>query len=373
MGTVRRALMFTALLLVGGALFIAPARADSGPPYLAPQAPEAKAGTSLLVVGKRFPAVDSVTVETCGNIGLRGSQDCDQATAASTLPSPDGTFILTVTVGNPPVPCPCALVAIGPSLQRSVTTAFEVTGHPRGATAMPPPVAATNQGDVKISHVDLRRHGFWPAWFGGRQPATLSFTVENHGASPLTSPPVVLTVHRAATTTNVPPPELGVIPARGTRTYVVNVSLPDGLSYHEIIVRGQVGLQGADANFATTTRVIPWGLLLVVVVAAQLLLLYGRNRARGHLVPRPESPPPPRPRVSVAMGPFEDLVSLDILQYWALDSAAPRSTAEREPEVCTPLVTAPLRDGSLESLLLSARSPSSLAWSRPPPPRSLCR
>src|SRR5262245_60395926 len=99
----------------------APASAASPGPTLTVTPASASVGSTVAVQGRGFPAqVYNLQVAVCGNLGLKGTGDCDQGAARTTFTG-DGSFSLNLPVAMPPTPCPCAIMAFAPALSDLVT------------------------------------------------------------------------------------------------------------------------------------------------------------------------------------------------------------------------------------------------------------
>jgi hypothetical protein len=160
------------------------------------------------------------------------------------------------------------------------------------------------------------------AWFGAPPQRTLALTLRNTGSAPLTLPAFTLMRGRGShPSTIVDSIELGTLDAGQTRTYRVPVRF-DPVAIGTFTVRGAITSQGRPVAFKATTHAVPWGLLVVALGLAQLILVWVRNRGRAVLL-RHEPVPGLEPLLAG---------QVDLLDYW---------TGRMDPAPLAPLALLP--------------------------------
>jgi hypothetical protein len=261
-------------LLLG--LLAGPARADGRSVTIG--TPQALPGAAIRVTGAGWPAGQLIQLVTCGELAIPGSSACDMRAALATTVRTNGTFAVTVTIGDPPRPCPCvmhtATVGSGPDLR--VDTPIEVIGHVIGPT--PSPGATIAQVDVVEAR--LTGGGRISAWLGGPQHRTLVYTVRNGGPNEISGVPITVRVGRGEEP--VPAPGTGVLRAGETRTYEIPVTIPFA-AFGAYPVTADIAGAG---RASVTHQAYPWGLVLVNFLGIALIALgiarrVSRVRARG--------------------------------------------------------------------------------------------
>lgn len=237
-----------------------------------------------MVRGQGFPPqVYNLQVAVCGNLGLNGSADCDQAAARTTFTG-DGSFAVNLPVAMPPTPCPCAILAFAPAIPDLVTVPFTVIGAPVATPAAPPP--AFEQKTLTVENAKLEGSGDWQSWFGAATTRDLAFTVHNTGTTPVDDPPLVLTAGKGNDPEGVvTPPRIGHIEPGARRT--IRASVPvDTLSVGSYTVKGRIGNAGAAETFRAHTTIYPWGLFALAILLLLALLFWIVNGLRGRVAAR---------------------------------------------------------------------------------------
>jgi hypothetical protein len=287
----------------------APESVASPAPTLTVTPAAASVGSTVMVQGRGFPPqVYNLQVAVCGNLGLNGTADCDQAAARTTFTA-DGSFALNLPVAMPPAPCPCAIVAFAPALADLVTVPFTVIGAPTATPAAPPP--AFEQNTLQIEHVKLEDRGDWQSWFGVSTTRDLVFTIHNTGTVPVDDPPLVLTAGKGNNPGRVvTPPRIGRIEPGALRTVRAAVPL-DPLSFGSYTAQGRIGNTGAEQTFRAHFSIYPWGLLVGALVLVVLLLLWLRNVFRRRIAARKA-----RKRAATELEPEPDLVAVPDEEDW---------------------------------------------------------
>lgn len=242
---------------------------------------EAAAGTVIQVRGSAWAPGGTVQIQVCGADAVHGSADCDNERGVTAMVAPAGTFEAGLSVGAPPVACPC-VVQVVPAAGRSAGTGtvnvpFRVLGHQVGAVLKDiTPVRAD------VVSVETTGGGGWGELFGGRPRRTLVLQIRNAGAEPIANAPLVVGWGAGNTPDSpVDAPATGTLASGKTATYRVPVELPPA-SFGHFVVGGRYA--GA-VPFETSFTAYPWG-LLGVNSAAALLFLLGLRLAVGRWAAR---------------------------------------------------------------------------------------
>lgn len=308
-------------------------------------------GQSVIVQGDGFPPTVDLETQICGNDALDGSADCALSSSQEIATTSFGQFEVSMVVALPPVPCPCVVMVTSAALDITPTGPITIVGARtaplrRGATA-----AVTEP--LKVSAVSLSGWGPWTALFGAEPHRTLTLRVLNPNNAPYSDPPLVLRVGRPGSPGSVvDTKDIGTIGPHQARTLQVPVTLSP-FTFGTQQVTGRVGFVGYSAPFSDGTAIIPWGLVAVALMLAQLLLLAVRNRVRRRIATQPQTPSadsalevlPPPPALPDQAPPAPAAVSVRAL------AVAPGSLAALDAEGPCAVLAAPL-----ESRL--ARDPS---------------
>lgn len=237
--------------------------------------PEAAPGSQVRVIGSGWPSNGIVQTATCGQLAIEGSASCDMRSALATPVRADGTIDLLVTVGTPPVQCPCVLHVTSVGLVTDplvVDVPFVVTGIAVGET----PVRGVAEAQLEVIGTRLRGGGGVGPWFGASTTRTLDYTVRNVGgrALPDTAIEVELVGSGAGRVTNVP--TTGPVAPGETRTYNIDVPVPFAAFGGYTVQVAASELAAADADF----KVTPWGLILLNLIGVAMIIV-GVRRRRG--------------------------------------------------------------------------------------------
>ncbi|GAB2839133.1 hypothetical protein GCM10022221_43320 [Actinocorallia aurea] len=282
------ALAASAALLT--ALWAVPASADPGG---SASPGEGAPGTIVQVTGAGWPAGTLVHLSVCGRLAVNGSVDCDAAGAVTAPVGPDGVVTGGLTIGAPPVDCPCVIRMATPSKadRMIVDVPFTVLGHPTSEV-----VKDAQPTRVDLVDARLTGGGTWSELFGWKTRRTLVLTVRNNAPDPVADAPLVVG-WGADATADMPltAPPTGTIAPGATATFRVPVELPPA-SYGSFVVGGRFAGQ---TEFQVSFTTYPY-LLFGVNLLALLALLAGvraairrrRPRTRGAaVVPSPASAP----------------------------------------------------------------------------------
>jgi hypothetical protein len=272
-----------------------PGSATRPAPRLTVSATKGSPGGTVTVNGYGLAKSAVFTVQICGDDARGGSVDCALASARTVTSSATGWIVVVLPVVKPPAPCPCVISTLSTDLTTTLARPFRVVGArvaPLTPLAGPPPGPT-----LVLQSATLRGSTSRSSWFGGSAHQTLILSVSNTGAQPVSAPPVVLTIDpMVGSSQSLASPALGELPAHSSRTYDIPVRI-GAISAGHYRVKGSLGFAGNQVAFAATTDVVPWGLLAVVALVAQLGLLAARNRLRRrihaggrHRASRPATP-----------------------------------------------------------------------------------
>jgi hypothetical protein len=236
----------------------------------------AKPGETTLVESAGWPAFTQVQAVVCGDLGIGGSNTCDQSAGQLGAADKDGAVRLDVVVGDPPSPCPCIVHVAsysGPAL--AVDIPFDVEGHATGT----PPTPESPEADVQIAGMELEGTGGVSSLFGAPATRRLVVTLVNQGSAPAVNPVLMVGVGRTPESlpTSTTTTDVTIDPLQSTRV-AVDVSLPVaafGTYYLSSSVRtaeAEGAAAAAEPLIARTTwKAYPWGLVALNVLALGLV------------------------------------------------------------------------------------------------------
>ena len=282
---------------------------------------EVTPGTPVAVRGADWPVPGIVTVVLCGNGGRGGSTSCDLASSRSVGTKPSGEFLLTLSPGAPPSPCPCVLVVSSTATEDQVSIPVRVTGVEQRAASLAdsPDSPATSLG-VRI--LGSESSGGPTDWFGIAPEHVLVLEVENTGSAQSGRGIVKVLAGRGENPSHqVAAAEFDPL-MPGEHTEVRVPFRLDTISFGDYTVVGQVDAVNAVGVLSTQVSVKPWGWIVVGFAAAVtvLVVVFALVRRRRHrpdpeLLPAPLPLPPPPP--------LEDAVPVPLAK-----GPVPASTAE---------------------------------------------
>jgi hypothetical protein len=279
-------------------------------------------GDEVLVTGGGWPNGASLVVELCGQGGLRATLDCDVSRQRTAGVGPSGTFTVTLTLGRPPVPCPCVVKATDQASRVAATAPLAVAGIP---TVPLTDAERHSARTLEISSIEITGGGRWAELFGAGGRRILEVTLVNTGPAAIDAPKVTIAWGPGSRPDGfVPPPETEPMASGDTQTLTVpldRAALTIGKQTAVVEIQGLAEPYSARAS----TVAYPWGLLAVALVLLQLLLLAIRNRVRHRLHRQPAHP---------ADGPAVDQVVRSLPPGpIALDPGPPDATSGHEPIV----------------------------------------
>ena len=263
----------TAVLTLGGAVSALPVAQAAAQPQLEVDDPRVSLGGRVNVVGSGFEPRQQVGVDVCGAPDMSGRLTCTSAPTSVEVPI-SGKFSTALEVREPSGPCPC-FVVVRRAGREAVTRPVELLGHPVAERAQFP--------ELVVEEARLEGVGGFDSWFTGSASAELVLEVRNVGTAEA-RPTLALDVGKAdgrERRTPLDDPGADAVPVGETRSVRVPVELgsfPGG----RYVVAGDVVVGDLHAPVSASAGVRPWGLLLLVSLAALVVVLRrtGRPPAR---------------------------------------------------------------------------------------------
>ncbi|MEO0492878.1 MAG: hypothetical protein AAF081_05640 [Actinomycetota bacterium] len=293
----------------------------------------ARPGERVVIVVGGFDA-DFVTTQVCGNLGRRGSIDCNQVGSDSIETLPDDTRGSWFTITEPPLPCPCVLRTADSSNSEVALAEFTVLGHPFEVNlldneAIPNPFVV----DIDVVRADEGRIEAIKSSLGSATDYDVTVSVRNQWVQPVANLTVTAWAARrdsstAITTVTLDAPEtLGSSQAWQQTVRATLPAIVDG----ETVWRVEVTAPSVDrVERSTTTSYTPWLLyVLVAVLIVDLVVLAARfvlRRLRGD----DTEADPPEPTTPIEPGEIIDVrETIDLREPVA--PAAPVTEVELAP------------------------------------------
>jgi len=239
---------------------------------------EAKIGDHVTV---RFEgwATAAVTLTICGNMGLRGSPDCDIVGGEGIGLERSGPTLAQITVTAPPTTCPCVVRASSATTGETASAPLAIAGVPNGPVVTPttPELVALSAKvtEVRKGLVDTLR-----TLLGGRTHQRVDITIRNASNVTLTKVVLGLAVGRTADGAQpVPVQPIAPMKAGESRVYVVATTLAaptQGRYLWDVTADGA----GPRVRVPVYASARPWLLYLLLVVLAVDLCAYAILRHR---------------------------------------------------------------------------------------------
>ena len=235
----------------------------------------APVGSAVIVELSGWPA-GVVTVSVCGDEARRGSVDCDQVRAHGVGIAASGAGTVRVLVA-PPVGCPCVVRVSTPSSDLVRTVPIDVPGLAVLAESELGPELLPSAGVVTFEvTAGLEPDDDWStsamAAIGGPVDRRLVLTVRNTGAAPVAGVSIsgaIGRTHEGGVPLAVP--VIGTLGPGEERTVPVAVPMPV-LAAGRFVVFGRVDSMAGAASFETPTDAHPWGVLVIVAIAAVVVI-----------------------------------------------------------------------------------------------------
>jgi fluoride ion exporter CrcB/FEX len=228
---------------------------------------EAAPGEEVRVTGEGWGPGQLLQFVTCGEGGVTGSAACDTRGALATPVRPDGTFVVDLTVGEPPRDCPCVvhIAAVQGDADAVVNLPITLTGHtvgqiPRGAD----PVRQLIVQDARLTG------GTAAAWFGAPDRLTLIYTIRNPTTSTLVDATARVRLGGGGDDNVVHSEQITGLGPGQSRTLQVPVEIPLAAFGRYVVGVDVSGLAQARITF----QAYPWGLFLINLLGL-LLITWG--------------------------------------------------------------------------------------------------
>lgn len=282
--------MLHVVVILGASLSVfAPRPAVAGGPAPVPtltlEATAAAPGDTIVARLEHWPA-GTASVAICGNNTARGSADCDLISAQGVGISATGPTRFELTVGTPPVGCPCVVRAATPASDVVMTAPISLLGVAESGPVAAPATAAP-AGDQLVVRVRLTgADTSWPAsWFpafAGPKAKALVVNLRNQSTAPFDDLRIVAAVGRdRGSGEPLAVRRIASLAPGASRTVrlAVDIAAPVWGDYH---VFGDVYGRNVAVPFDTTTTNDPWALELLLPIALILIaqLLRRREAAR---------------------------------------------------------------------------------------------
>jgi hypothetical protein len=278
------ALVLTAVLVasrLGSASAAVDAGATQGPQIVVAPA-QASVGDDILVEFTGWPS-SPVSVALCGNDARRGSEDCDQTSSQSVQPRGTDPVYLRMTLGVPPVGCPCVIRANTISSEIVRTAPIVVADVPNGGDIPPAVQQATPDQlavTVKLQRVEDSIVNTLVPPLGGPVQLHLFVTMHNRGATPMNGLRIVGSVGKSLADRE----PIGRTPAVDLRPgETTQVTVPVELSapaFGDYTVAGSVYGAEVPTKFVVRTHNDPWALELLLPLLLILIAQLVRRRDR---------------------------------------------------------------------------------------------
>jgi hypothetical protein len=238
-------------------------------------------GEIIVVRGAQWPAATNVLVEVCGNLAGNGDADCDRTRSRSTGIGQDGVLSVSIEVSAPPSPCPCVVRVTDLRSFHRVYLPLDIPGAPI-APVTDPDLGTHDGRSLRVKDVRITDHRRVAEWFGLAPQRTVTFSVENIGTEALAEIPVEVLSGGGEPDTSRAVLTIGDLAPGDERRTSVTVTL-DTLSVGSRTLRIEAGSVGWQFSVERQTSSFPWGLLVVALLLAQLVVVWLRNRLRRRL------------------------------------------------------------------------------------------
>jgi hypothetical protein len=309
------------LAMASGA--VAGATGPGAVPFVSVTPGAATSGTFVDAAGGGFQPGTMVVAEICGRPAGLTLAGCGLS-VVNAVADDAGQVRVRILVEPPEVGCPCAVRLRATGDRIVVEAPLAVDGVP-GAFERTIPVASSGQpASLRLVDVSLLPDESWTARLGGPHRATLSWTLEHVGGSPVVDPEVTVRIGTddtwLATLPSVRPgPLLAGERQRGTASVDLGF-MATGVHNAEVSFGS-----AADAVVASVD-VRPWALwVLLGLVVVEVLLFGGRNLLRRHLAVDVRTNPGVTARLAasaVAAPPAPSVLGSDWTRLRELASAA---------------------------------------------------
>jgi len=261
------------------------------------------AGDQITVEGSGWPAGQVMSVTTCGNLAIRGSQDCNPQSSATPSTDIDGNFVTQLQIFAPPSDCPCVVHVTALGSTGKVDIPIDLVGHPVSDLIRP---AVTGEPVFTVTVTDVAGAGPWLSWVGASATRDVTVEVANVGPVPVSGAQGLIKVGRSPNPSEVVAamaiPDL--LPG-ATVEVVQSVSLPSP-NFGEYWIAATVDAFPTQVTGSASTTAWPLGFLAAIVLLLQIPVFKARNWTRARFAEVSEAgayaqvPPSTLPVVPVA-------------------------------------------------------------------------
>ena len=243
-----------------------------------------------------------VQVQVCGNNAINRSQDCALGSSVSAALRNNGEFSVRLTVAQPPAPCPCVVRVTSQATSAGVNEPIEIIGAPIADLDISNLVPSRA---VAVTEMHFEPQHSLSSMFGGSLKGTLVLTLESTADVVVRDPALAVAYGREADPTGfVAVPEVGDLAPGDVRTIEVPMSF-DALSFGSNRVVASVDPLGPVEVRTMKYTVVPWGLVALAVLLANLVLWFTVRR----MVNRRERNDVERPQDDVSAGDDERVLA----------------------------------------------------------------
>lgn len=257
---------------------------DLGPRSLVLSPGEAEVGERVIVRLESWIS-PAVTLHVCGNLALRGAEDCGVVGGQGIGLARSGPTLSQLTVSAPPTPCPCVVRASSATNSEVQTAPLAIVGVAVGPLIRPV-VNALVVITAEVSKLESGPASTVRTLLGGRMRHQVRITLRNTSSVALPKVSMELAVGRSPHDAQpVPVPAVEPLQPGETRVYdvVATLQAPTWGSY-----RWEAAVDGAGPRVAAqaTSSSSPWLLyllsaLLLADVVAGAVLRVRRRACRG--------------------------------------------------------------------------------------------
>jgi len=255
----------SALVVLLGASSPAPVRAqalDQLALVLSPS--EARIGEHVIVRLEGWHSA-AVTLTICGNLGLRGTPDCDVVGGLGIGLANSGPTLADLTVSAPPTTCPCVVRASGATSGEAATAPLGIVGAPVGPVTRPstPDLVSLS---AEVTEVRKGRGAAVRALLGGRTQHRVRVTMRNTSNVTLSRVSLGVALGRKPDgAQSVDVPDVLPLKAGETRVYDVPTTL-SAPTWGEYLWDVTADGAGPRVRVQVRTSARPWLLYLLAVL-----------------------------------------------------------------------------------------------------------
>lgn len=261
--TRRGAALAAIVLCVGLALTTSSVQAEERL-FLALSPSEARVGERIIVRLEGWTAT-AVTLNICGNLGLRGAPDCDLIGGQGVGLASAGPTLAELEVSAPPVSCPCIVRASSSTNDEVQTTPLVIAGAPVAPVRQPGAATPLVTVTARASEIRQGLLGAVRPLLGGRRHHRLTITLQNSSTVTLSKVSLGLVTGKGLTGPRpVPAPAVLPLQPGEIRSYQVTTTRAAptwGQDVWEVTADGA----GPEVSVTLRTSATPWLLYLLLV------------------------------------------------------------------------------------------------------------